>query len=279
MSLSKNILITGGARGIGRGLARHLLSSGHRVFLLDNNASELHHTATVHLPPFASRPNQLSHSLCDLRNPSDIAAAIAEAKRFFAPEKLDVLINNAGISNPFWSDGKDMADPSFDVTQWDDFLSTNLTAPFLMSRGCIPLLRRDQESPEDGDRAERWGSIVNISSSRAHQSEPNTEGYAAAKSGLVGLTHSMAVSLSKYRVTVNAILPGWIDVSMENRKADEEGWRDETSVEHREWHLSGRVGRAEDVARTVEWVMATSFVNGQEVLVDGGVGRKMMYPE
>jgi NAD(P)-dependent dehydrogenase (short-subunit alcohol dehydrogenase family) len=89
----------------------------------------------------------------------------------------------------------------------------------------------------------------------------------------------MAVSLSKYHVTVNAILPGWIDVSMENQKANEEGWRDETTQEDQEWHLSRRVGRVEDISRTVEWVMGTRFVNGQEVLVDGGVGRKMVYPE
>jgi NAD(P)-dependent dehydrogenase (short-subunit alcohol dehydrogenase family) len=279
MSLCKNILITGGARGIGRGLARHLLSSGHRVFLLDNNASELQYTANVHLPPFTTSPTQLGHTICDLQNPSSITAAIAEAKHFFAPEKLDVLINNAAIANPHWPDGKDMADPSFDVSQWDSFLATNLTAPFLMARGCIPFLRRDQEVPEDDEHGESWGSIINISSSRAHQSEPNTEGYAATKAGLVGLTHAMAVSLSKYHVTVNAILPGWIDVSMENQKADEEGWTDETTPEDQEWHLSRRVGRVEDISRTVEWVMGTRFVNGQEVLVDGGVGRKMVYPE
>lgn len=108
----------------------------------------------------------------------------------------------------------------------------------------------------------------------------------------------MAISLAELGtgIRVNAILPGWINVEDERREADEaaseaergeEGrwpgtrWEDSgpMSREDHEWHPAGRVGRVEDVGRAVEYLVQAEFVTGQEVVVDGGVGRKMVYPE
>ena len=112
-------------------------------------------------------------------------------------------------------------------------------------------------------------------------SEPNNEPYSASKGGLLGLTQSMAVSLAPQSVRVNAILPGWINVSNECKEADEKGqkWEEGLSKEDHEWHLTGRVGKVEDILRAVEYLADNEFVTGTEMVVDGGVTRKMVYPE
>ena len=112
-------------------------------------------------------------------------------------------------------------------------------------------------------------------------SEPNNEGYSATKAGLLGLTQSMAVSLAPQGVRVNAVLPGWINVTNECKQADECGqkWEEGLSKEDHEWHLTGKVGRVEDVLNAVEYLVAAEFATGTEMIVDGGVTRKMVYPE
>jgi NAD(P)-dependent dehydrogenase (short-subunit alcohol dehydrogenase family) len=106
-SSSKAILISGGARGIGRCLARTFLQLGHRIFILDIDEKELAHTTGDHLQSYSSR---LSSSLCDLRSTSDIRAKVTKAADFFGG-RIDVLINNGGIAYPYWKDGKTMEDP------------------------------------------------------------------------------------------------------------------------------------------------------------------------
>lgn len=121
-----------------------------------------------------------------------------------------------------------------------------------------------------------------MSSTRAHQSEPNSEGYATTKAGLIAMTHSMAVSLAPFGITVNAILPGWINVLNECKEADEKRtkWDEGLSKGDHEWQLTGRVGKVEDILNAVEYIVnAKGFVTGTEIVVSGGVERKMVYPE
>lgn len=243
---SLNWLITGAARGIGRGLTRSLLKSGHRVFLLDSNTEELTHLTTL-LQPHARTSDS---SLCDLRKPAEITAAVEKASRFFNGH-LDVLVNNAAHTTdcgPAWSKGQDMKTVSLD--EWSAFLETNLTAPFLVSQACLPLLEKTAQR-------DAGGNIIHISSRRARQSEPNCEGYATTKAGLIGLTHSMAVSLAPRGVRVNAVVPGWIHVENERKEADERGrrWEEGLTDRDHEWYLTGRVGRVEDVLRAVEYLV------------------------
>lgn len=233
-----HILITGAARGIGRGLTRLLLAKGHRVFLLDSNQAELDHTVQTHLQPrFPAAAFRAS--LTNLRSPPEIAAAADAAAAFF-DHRLDVLINNAALTPGAGSSsgsGSGSA-PRFEdlaLADWTAALETNLTAPLLLSQACVPMLRRE------------GGTIIHLSSTRARQSEPLSESYAATKAGLIGLTHAMASSLAGDGITVNAILPGWINVMNENKEADERGvrWEDGLTADEHAWHFSGRVGKVE----------------------------------
>jgi NAD(P)-dependent dehydrogenase (short-subunit alcohol dehydrogenase family) len=265
--MSKSFLITGAGRGIGRGLSRLLLQQGHRVFLIDNNSIELEHTINQFSQKFAYE--NYSRALCDLCEPSEIQSAIQKAGEFFNG-RLDVLINNAactaGVGNASFAE--------LSLETWSKSIQTNLTGSMLMSQGCLPLLKKT------GNR-QRGGSIIHISSTRALQSEPNSEAYAATKAGLIGLTHAMAASLASDGISVNAILPGWINVTNECKGADEKGirWEDGLSEDDHRWHFSGRVGRVEDIQRAVEYLADAEFVTGTEMVVDGGVTRKMVYPE
>jgi NAD(P)-dependent dehydrogenase (short-subunit alcohol dehydrogenase family) len=276
-----HFLITGAGRGIGRGLSRLLVQGGHRVFLVDSNQEELRHTcdtlagstASALSTPTAHKPFDALH--CNLRQPIDIDRAAKAASEFFT-DHLDVLVNNAaftaGVGGPSILDSQD---EQF-TASWIASLETNLTAPLLLSRACLPMLKK-----QPGHGRESGGSIVHMASTRAYQSEPDSEGYAATKAGLIGLTHSMAVSLAPVGVRVNAILPGWIHAGNECKEADEKGatWEEGLSQDDQKWHLNGRVGKVDDILAAVEYLAKAEFVTGTEMIVDGGVTRKMVYPE
>jgi NAD(P)-dependent dehydrogenase (short-subunit alcohol dehydrogenase family) len=260
-----NFLITGAGRGIGRGLSRLLLDQGHRVFLLDNNTKELNHTAE-NLSVKHTRGKDFEAKTTNLRKPSEITAAATAASKLFSG-KLDVLINNAAYVEAVGkSHLKDLS-----LEDWTASIETNLTAPMLMSKACLPMLQKSSHG----------GVILHMSSTRAFMSEPNNEPYSATKAGILGLTQSMAVSLAEQNIRVNAILPGWINVGDECKEADEkdQDWEEGLSRADHKWHLTGRVGKVDDVWRAVMFLVESEFVTGTETVVDGGVTRKMVYPE
>ena len=269
------ILITGGARGIGRGLFRHFLRAGHSVYILDSNSAELEHVKKLADTWKGSAQANWKASLCNLCDREAIKSTINDVKSVFGG-KLDILINNA-MSTEGVGAGKPMEEDSDDIIDdWDRKIAVGLTAPYLLSRLCVPLLKAGT-STEDSP-----GTIINISSTRAHQAEDNHEAYSAAKAGILGLTQSMSISLGhRHKIRVNAILPGWIHVENERAEADEKKipWTEGIGEADADWHPAGRVGKVGDIARAVEYLVQNGFVTGQEVVVDGGVGRKMVYPE
>ncbi|KAK6075603.1 short chain alcohol dehydrogenase [Seiridium cupressi] len=277
--MSMNYLITGGSRGIGRGLSRLLLQRGHRVFILDNNDSELNHINSQ-IPQWLSKLSSLSADTepryevfkADMAKKEDIEAAADSAYKFFNG-KLDVLVNNA--ANTGGAHGPRIDTDEF-LSVWENSVSVNLTGSALMSRACLPMLKKQPPHRPHG------GNIIMISSTRAYQSEPNSEAYASTKAGLLGLNQALACSLAEDGIKVNAILPGWINVTHESKEGDENGmkWEDGLSEDDQKWHFSGRVGKVDDILRAVEYFSdSDSFITGEELKVDGGVTRRMTYPE
>ncbi len=186
--------------------------------------------------------------ICDV---SDEAAVAALIEGIRATEgRLDALICNAGfgIRKPL---------EQLSLAEWSSVLATNLTSIFLLVRAAASLLRAAH------------GAIVTIASTRAHMSEPNTEAYSASKGGIVALTHALAISLGP-DVRVNCISPGWILTK-----------GPEPTPEDHAFHPAGRVGTPDDVAALAAFLVGpdSGFITGSEFVVDGGVTRKMIYPE
>jgi len=166
--------------GIGRALARHFAEKGHKIYLLDVNKEGLQHTAEEHLKQYSDR---VSWSQCDLSDPTSVRDTIKKAAEFLGGG-IDFLVNNAGISSPYWPDGKTMEDPStLDV--WKKYVDVNLTGNFALGQACIPYMKvkgDDEKQKLPGSKTGAAGPcILNVSSFRGIVSDPNQEGYAATK--------------------------------------------------------------------------------------------------
>lgn len=277
---SKNILLSGGARGIGRVIARHFLSKGHRVFILDIEQEELEYTITQHLATYNAE-SRVSSALCDLRDTDAIRASVKKAAEYFGG-RIDVVINNGGIANPQWKDGATMEDPDT-LDQFQAYMEVNLRAPFAVCQAAIPFMkvssglagnvdaRREYEVwKEQNQLTEAGPCVVNISSFRAQFSDAHQEGYASSKAGLLGLTHSMAVSCGRWGIRVNSVSPGRIKVKHESKAGDLEGLAVEFTDKDMNDHTTNRAGKGEDIAEAIEYLVRAGFVTGQDIVVDGG---------
>lgn len=231
----KAALVTGGARGIGKAVAELLLERGYRVAVCD-------------VQPSGNLESGITFIRCDVSREASVRACIRQVVRRFG--RLDSLVNNAGIPSPGNGPLEKLA-----LAEWNRRIATNLTSVFLTTKHAAAHLRRAR------------GAIVNIASTRALQSEPDTEGYAAAKGGMVALTHALAISLGP-DVRVNCVSPGWIDTGKSKLRR----------VDH-EQHPAGRVGRVQDIAETVFFLLSerAGFTTGANFVVDGGMTRKMIY--
>lgn len=276
-------LVTGAGRGIGRGLVRHLLAKGNKVFLTDTNETELQNTlklasTTSWIKTSTSSSSFIRGKVVDLSQRDQIRNLVSEVAEFDGG-RLDCLVNNAFATPHTWSNGRRMEDHDDEDTimqEWDKKVSVGLTAPFMLSRLCVPLLIKAKE------RSGQPGCIVNISSTRALQAEDDHEAYSACKAGLLGLTRSSAISLGhRHNIRVNAILPGWISVDAENLAGDEAGmkWEEGMSESDHAFHPAGRVGKVEDIAKALDFLVDSPFFTGQDIVIDGGVTKKMVYPE
>jgi NAD(P)-dependent dehydrogenase (short-subunit alcohol dehydrogenase family) len=246
------VLVTGGAQGIGRGIAQAVLGAGGSVMIGDLDVEAGHACLDAW-----NVEERAAFGRLDVARESSVHRWIEAAQKRFG--HIDGLVNNAGIADPHR--GK-LADLS--LVQWNRYLATNLTGAFLCSKYALPALTRAQ------------GAIVNIASTRALQSEPDTEAYAASKGGLLALTHAMAVS-SGPQVRVNAILPGWIATDAWRKPASRRASK--LSRQDHAQHPAGRVGTPEDIGALAVYLLcaASGFVTGQHFVVDGGMTVKMQY--
>ncbi|MCP9221724.1 SDR family oxidoreductase [Erythrobacter sp. LQ02-29] len=252
MSERKSIVITGGGAGIGRASALHFHGLGWRVAALDKDGAALAELAGL-LP--ASDCLTLE---CDVGVEDEVEQAFAAIGEWLGDAPLTCLVNNAGIADPYAGPLEGLA-----LDKWQAWIDASLTGAFLCSRAAVKLLRRAEGA-----------SIVNISSTRAVMSEPESFAYAAAKGGVDALTHAMAVSLGP-DIRVNAIRPGWIETRDWQKEAERED--PNHRAKDREQHPAGRVGRPQDIAEAIEYLAGAGFVTGQHVNVDGGMTVKMIY--
>ena len=246
----KYALVTGGSRGIGRAVCIKLARMGYHVLI--NYASRAEEAQkTLELVREAGQDGEILPF--DVCRHEQVCNAIDEWEKAHPDEYIEVLVNNAGIRSDSvlaFMPGKD----------WHRVVEVCLTGFYNVTQAVLqPML------------VHKYGRIINIASTRYLMSEPGSEGYAASKGGIRSLTHALALSLAPLHVTVNSIAPGWIE------HANYEGLRPEDHAQH----PSGRVGRPEDIARLCLFLCAEAndFIDGENITVDGGMTRKMIYVE
>lgn len=239
---AKVALVTGAANGIGRAISKRLLAEGWRVGAIDLVRRDLTRAF--------GRQRHVAIIEGDIGDEATAQRAVDATVAQFG--RLDGVVSNAGIM---------IRKPirQLTIAEWRRVLDVNLTAAFLLAKA--------------GERALRdaKGAIVTIASTRAFMSEPNTEAYSATKGGLVALTHALAVSLGP-NVRVNCVSPGWIATK------DYDDLRRKDHIQH----PAGRVGKPDDIAEIVSWLLdadRSGFVTGANFMVDGGMTRKMIYEE
>ncbi|HOK94495.1 MAG TPA: SDR family oxidoreductase [Anaerohalosphaeraceae bacterium] len=245
----KTAIVTGGGQGIGLCIAQMFLQSGANAVIADSNA-DLKSKAHV----FLNAPENLLFSVTDVADENAVITMTENALQRFG--RIDFLVNNAAA----------FCDAPLDTLtcrQWQTVLHVNLTGAFLCSKYCRPQLEKNR------------GAIVNIASTRALMSQPDTLiAYSASKGGLVALTHALANTLGP-AVRVNCISPGWIVTDAYQHG----GRRTKLTQADSSQHPAGRVGRPEDIAEMVLYLCSdkAGFITGQNIVIDGGMTIKMIY--
>lgn len=243
----KVILVTGGANGIGKVISQEYLKLGATVIIADVDEENGKALANQ----YDKKGYKAIFYRIDLQ---DVSAIRCMFKKMISQyHKMDILINNAG---------KGIFKSIYEITieEWDEVINLNLRAAFVAAQEFARYCRGNA-----------YGRIINIASTRYLMSEPNSEAYAASKGGIVALTHALALSLTAKNITVNAISPGWIANSHYEMLAEND---------HRQ-HPSQRVGTPEDISRACLFLTddKNDFITGQNIVIDGGMTKKMIYTE
>ena len=226
----KNIIITGASKGIGRVIAKSLRKKYH----------------IINIDIVENKMDGVDFYKCDLSDKGQLLKTINKIKSNI--DTLFALINNAAIFSH-----KILEKQTFE--EWENILSVNLTAPYILSKEFAIFLKESQ------------GHIINISSTRALMSEVGTEAYSASKGGISSLTHALSISLSP-EVKVNSITPGWINTDENYLPTKNDNFQ----------HPIGRVGVPDDVVDVVKFLLKNrGFITGSDFVVDGGMTKKMIY--
>ena len=229
----KVALVTGASSGMGAATADLLAEGGARVFTAQRGAS-------AH--------ESIAADFADRSAPARVIDHVEQAAG-----RLDILINNAGV----------MREGTVEETSEDDWdlqLLVNLTAPFLLTRHAMPLLKR------------QGGAIVNTGSIEGLGNNPRHPAYGASKAGLHGLTRAVAVDEGQHGVRCNAVAPGWIDTPLNGDFIESLGDPAAFRRDVGRIHPIRRTGKPEEVARLICWLASdeASFVTGQIYTIDGG---------
>jgi NAD(P)-dependent dehydrogenase (short-subunit alcohol dehydrogenase family) len=248
--LDKTVIVTGGARGIGRAIVAKCADEGARVVFLDFDEA----AATAALSEIRKAGRAVEFLRADVTKDAEVSAAIAEVQRRHS--RIDVLVNNAGVNAYFDAAAMTEAD-------WDSVFAVDLKGAWLCAKHVLPFMRE-----------RRAGSIVNIASIHATLTIAGMFPYAAAKSGLVGLTRSLALDCAPLGIRVNAVSPGWTRTQLVEEwfRLQPDPAAAEASVMRA--HPMRRIATPEEVANLVAFVASdeASAITGASLAVDCGLG-------
>jgi 2-hydroxycyclohexanecarboxyl-CoA dehydrogenase len=245
--VSRVAAVTGGASGIGLGVARHLVADGHRVAVLDRDRAGAEEAAAE----LEAQGGKAVAVEVDVADRASVDAAFARVRAELGP--VEILVTSAGVES---------FDALLDITPetWDRIIAVNLTGTFTCVQAAVPDML-----------AAGWGRIVTISSSSAQSGAPNMTHYAASKGGVISLTKSLAVELARNGITVNTIPPSLVDTPMA-RQAEAAGDFPGVDVVGPMVPV-GRAGTPADIAAACSFLCSDggSYITGQLICVNGGM--------
>lgn len=244
----KIAIITGGSRGIGKGIAEKLLHEGSKVVLFDINEEALLTTTEN----FKKEGYEVSAKVVNVTETEAVENAVKEVVDTFG--SVDILVNNAGVI-------RDNLIFKMTDSDWQSVMDVHLKGAFNMTRAVQKYMVQ-----------KKYGRIINISSTSALGNRGQAN-YAAAKAGLQGFTKTLAIELGRYGITANSVAPGFIETEMTKETASRIGISFEQLIEASVTAIPvGRSGKPEDIANAVAFFAdeKSSFVNGQVLYVAGG---------
>jgi NAD(P)-dependent dehydrogenase (short-subunit alcohol dehydrogenase family) len=246
----KIALVTGGGRGIGRGIVERFLQEGAHVAVIQRQPLEA---------ALAGRAGVLGIQ-ADVGDTGSLREAVMSAAAYFGG--LDILVNNAGIMFE-----RTISD--IDPDEWDRMVAVNLRAPLFLSQAALPSMRK-----------RGGGSIINIGSIEGLAANPMHAAYCATKAGIHGLTRAMALDLGADGIRCNAIAPGWIasDLSDNYLSAQKDPVAAREALDR--LHPVGRLGRPSDVGDLAVFLASerSSFLTGEVIMLDGGRTARLPLP-
>ncbi|MEI8171174.1 MAG: SDR family oxidoreductase [Rhodoferax sp.] len=242
LSLTPVAVVTGGARGIGLGIARWFLTRGYRVALLDIDAATLARTDAE-----LNDSARVLALVCDVSSPEQVQKSIAQVDKTFG--RIDSLVNNAGIAV-----FKTIGSTSYE--EWRAVMATNLDGAFLCTQACVPAMLRSG-----------GGSVVNIASISGLRASTLRVAYGTSKAALIHLTKQQAAELGTVGIRVNAVAPGPVETEMAklvHSVAIRSDYHDVIPL--------NRYGSVEEIAAVAGFLCSAdaAYVNGQVLAVDGG---------
>lgn len=240
--MKKIILITGASRGIGRDIAKTLAKNSNNMLIANYNKSE---KEAIELKEgLKSEGIDIEIIKADVSKRNEAKEMVQEVLNKYG--KIDVLINNAGISQ--YKLFNDITDE-----EWDNIINTNLKSAFMVTQETVRNMINNKE-----------GCIINISSIWGVAGASMEVAYSTSKAGLIGLTKSLAKELGPSNIRVNAIAPGIINTGMNNRFSKDElqSIKDEIPLE--------KIGNTADITKCVKWLIEDSYTTGQVISINGG---------
>lgn len=239
--MNKVVIVTGASRGIGRDIATTLAKKGY-IVIANYNKSE---NKAIELQQNLEKENiKIDIFKADVSNRDEVKKLVQFVINKY--KKIDCVINNAGI---------DQVKMFLDITDddWNNMISNNLNSVFYMCQEVLPYMIHEKN-----------GVIINISSIWGVTGASCESHYAVSKAGVDALTKSLAKEMGPSNIRINSIAPGFIDTEMNNNLNEEE------KQEIKEEIPLQKIGKVEDVSRTVEWIIEDEYITGQVISVNGG---------